>query len=82
MGNLEENERNIEEDESILASVNEFSTDDDSDDGYISRNALEEIWFRSQNNRKINARYAIFKISYHIRQTQTKCNDQKFQRRV
>ena len=47
-GNLVENECNVEEDESILASIDELYTDDDYDDGYISMNALKEIWYRSQ----------------------------------
>ena len=36
-----ENELNVAEDESILDSIDESSTDSDSDDGYISTNDLE-----------------------------------------
>ena len=41
--NLAENERNIAEDESIWASIDKLSTEDDSDDGSINNNALEDI---------------------------------------
>ena len=39
-----ENELNVSEDQSILASIDESSTDYDSDDGYIITNALKKIW--------------------------------------
>ena len=42
-GNLVENECNIEEDESSLSSIDYLYTENDSDDGSISTNALEEI---------------------------------------
>ena len=43
MGGLAENEWNAEEDESIFPSTDELSTENDSDDGYISTNVLEDI---------------------------------------
>ena len=47
-GDLVGNENNTEEDESIFASIDELSTDDESDEGYISTNALEYFWYGSQ----------------------------------
>ena len=47
-GNLVENERNVEEDKSILDSIDESYKENDSDDGYISTNTLEDIQDRSQ----------------------------------
>ena len=41
--NLAGNERNAEEEESILASIYELSTDDDYDNIYISMKALKDI---------------------------------------
>ena len=38
-----ENEHKVEEDEPISASIDELSTDEDSDDGSINTNALEDI---------------------------------------
>ena len=43
-GSLVENKHNAKEDKSILASINESSTDDNFDDGYMSKNYLEDIW--------------------------------------
>ena len=43
-GGLVENESNAEDDKSILASIDELSTYNDSDNGSISTNALEDIW--------------------------------------
>ena len=44
--NLVENERNVEEDESISSSIDELYTYNDSDDGSISTNALRRnlVW--------------------------------------
>ena len=67
--NLVENECNTEEDESISASIDELSTDDDCNDGYIGTNTLKDIWDGSQIYPEINGRYAIFKICVRIRQT-------------
>ena len=47
-GVLLENERNSEEDESILDQIDELSTYDDSGGGSISTNSLENIWERRQ----------------------------------
>ena len=42
-GNLVENERNAEKYESHLFSINDLYTYDDSDNGSISKSAIEEI---------------------------------------
>ena len=65
--NLVENQRNIEEYESIPASIDKLSTDDDLYDISISTNYLEDIPDGSQINPEINARYSRFKIRDHIR---------------
>ena len=69
--NLVENKRNVAEDDSISASIDESSTDYDSDDGYICMNALEEIWDENYVHPDINARYARLKIRDRIRQAQS-----------
>ena len=46
-GGLLENERNVSEDESILASIDESSIENDSNHGSISTKALKEIIYRS-----------------------------------
>ena len=69
-GNLAENKRNIDEEESIPASIDESSTDDDYDDGSISKNALEGIGCRSQIHPELHARDARFKMRVRIRKTQ------------
>ena len=74
-GDLVENERNIVEDESILASIDESSTEDDSDDRFIGTNALKKIWDGSYINPDINSRYAILKIHDHINQAQSKLKE-------
>ena len=66
-----ENKRNVAEDDSISASIDESSTDYDSDDGYIYMNALEEIWDENHVHPDINARYARLKICDRIRQAQS-----------
>ena len=43
-GSLVENERNSEEYDSILASIDESSIEDESDHGSICKNVLEDIW--------------------------------------
>ena len=68
--NSVENKRNLEEDESIFSLVVELSIYNDSDDGYISTNALEDIHNGSQINPDIDARSAILKICDYINQTQ------------
>ena len=65
-----ENEHNLEEYESILASINDSSTNNDSDDGYISTNTLEEIWDGNYIHPDINKRYPRLKIRDHIRKAQ------------
>ena len=69
-GYLVENEQNSEEDESIPASIDELSTENDSYGGSISTNALEDIWDGSKINLDINSRDARLKIRDHIRKTQ------------
>ena len=69
-GNLVGNELNTEEDEPILSSIYELSTDDDSDDRSISTNALKDIWGGSQIHPGINARCTTFKIRYLIKHPQ------------
>ena len=48
-----ENELNVSEDQSILASVDESSTWYDSDDGYISTNDLDDIIYGNYVHSKI-----------------------------
>ena len=60
---------NTVEDQSISASIDESSTDNESDKEYISMNSLEDIQDGSQIHPYINAIYAKFKIYEHIRQT-------------
>ena len=68
-GNLVENECNVAEYESISDSIDESSTYDDSDDGFISMNAFGSIRNGKFVRPYINARYSRFKIRYCIRQT-------------
>ena len=56
--NLVENESNAEEYESITASIDESSTEYDSDDGSISTIDLKDIRDRSQVHPELNARDA------------------------
>ena len=51
--------------------IDELSTDDESDDKYISTNSLKEIWRGNYVHPEINARYARLKIRDRIRQTQS-----------
>ena len=53
-----------------MDSIDESYIDDDSDDGYISKNALEDIWYGSQIRPELHAWYARLKIRDHIKQTQ------------
>ena len=64
-----ENEPNVAEYGSILASIDESYTDDDSDDLSISTNDLEDIWDGNYVHPGINERDARLKIRYHIRQS-------------
>ena len=65
-GDLVEDERNAEVDESISSSIDELSTEDHSDDGSISTNAAEDIQDESQIHPDINTSDAIFKIRDRI----------------
>ena len=65
-----ENEQNVAEDESILASIDDSYTYNDSDDGYISMNDVEEIQDGSYAYSYINTIDARLKIRDHIKQPQ------------
>ena len=54
-----------------FSSIDELSTDNDCDDGYISKNALEEIKDGSKMHPLINVRDYRLKIRDHIKQTQS-----------
>ena len=60
-GNLVENECNVVEYESILGSIDESSTDNDSDEKYISTNALEDICNRKYVHPYTTTRYSRLK---------------------
>ena len=64
-GYLVENRRNTEEDESIFSSIDHLSTEDNSDDRYIGKNALEDIRYGRQIHPKINARDTRLEIHDH-----------------
>ena len=51
-----------------MASIDESSTDIDSDDKSISTNALDDIQYGSQIHPDINTRYSILKIRDSIKQ--------------
>ena len=65
-----QNERNVAEDEYILASIDESSTYDDSDDGSICTNNLECIWYGNHLHPYINARDSRLKILDNIKPAQ------------
>ena len=65
-----EKKHNLVEDESILASIDETSTDNKSDYGSISTGALEDILDGNYVNPNITARDTILKICDRIRQAQ------------
>ena len=54
-----------------MASIADSSTENDSDDGYISTEALEDIPDGSQIHLELNTRDARFKIHDRIRQTKS-----------
>ena len=56
--------------QSILDSIDDWSTENDSDDGSISTDDLEDIWGGSQIHPELNARDARLKIRDRIKQTQ------------
>ena len=64
-----ENERSLEEDESILASIYRSSADDNFNSKYICTENLEDIWDRSYLHPNINARDDRLKICDCIRQS-------------
>ena len=64
-----ENERNLEEDDSILASIDESSADDNSDEKSISTENIEDILDGSYVHPDINASDARLKIRDCIRQS-------------
>ena len=55
---------------SIPASIDELSTDDESDERSISKNDFGDFWYRVQIHLEINARYARFKTHDHNISTQ------------
>ena len=57
-----------------MASIEESSTDDDSYDGYIRTDALEDIRYGNSVHTYINARYSRLKIHDQIRKTKSECN--------
>ena len=59
-------ECNTEEDESISDSIDDSSTEDDSDDGSISTKAIKYMWNGKHIHTDINTRYVRLKIRYHI----------------
>ena len=66
-----ENERSLEEYESILASIDESSSDDNSDEEYISTDNIEDIRYGSHVHPNINSRDTILKIHDHIIQAKS-----------
>ena len=70
-GNLAVNQRNVVEDQYISASIDESSTDNNSDDGYISTNALGDSRYGNYLHPDINAIYARLKIHEHIRKSKS-----------
>ena len=68
--NLAENEHNTEEKKPFLASIDGLSTDNESYDGSISIQYLEDIRDRSQIYPDIKGKYSGLKICDRIRQTQ------------
>ena len=71
-GNLLENRNNLVGDEIILDSIDDSSAEDKSDNEYISRNDIEEIWDRKHVPLNINARYARSTIRDQIKKSQSK----------
>ena len=67
--NLVENKHNVEGYELISNSIDESSTDDDYDDGYISMNILEDMQGGSQIHPEIHTIDARMKTRDCSRQT-------------
>ena len=53
-----------------MSSIDELSTDNDSNDGSVSAKYIKEILWRSQIHPELNSRDTIFKIRNSIRKTQ------------
>ena len=70
-GNLLEKYRNLVEDKPISDSIDESFSYDNSDDEYISTDALEDVRDGSYMYTNITARDAILKIRDRIRQAQS-----------
>ena len=66
--NLVEKKRNVEEDESISYSIDELSTNDESDHGSISRKYLKYIKDGRQIHTYINTRYDRLRTGDGIKQ--------------
>ena len=52
-----------------MASIDESTADNESDDGYISMNTIKEIWYGNKMHLELNTRDARLKISDFIKQT-------------
>ena len=76
------NERNVSENESISDSIDESSTDNDSDDGYISMNFLKDIQYGNYVHQYINTRDTRLKIHDRIRKTQNEWKGENSRHRV
>ena len=76
-------ECNTEEDESISDSIDDSSTEDDSDDGSISTKAIKYMWNGKHIHTDINTRYVRLKygtIIYKKRVNGKYQNSQKIRR--
>ena len=67
-----ENKCNLVEDESILDSIGESSTDDNSYGGSIITDDLEKFWDGNHVHPNINTRYNRLKMHDHIWRVQSK----------
>ena len=56
-----------------MSSIVESYTENESDDGSISTNSIEDIWDGSKIYPEINARDSRLKIGHRIRKTQNEC---------
>ena len=71
MENLLENERYLVEDKPIFGSSIESSTKNKSHDGYISENALEDVWYIIHVHQNITTRDSRLRIGDQIRKTKS-----------
>ena len=69
-GNLVGNRRNLVEYGSVLASIDESSADNNSDDKYISTDYCEDIWYGIYVHPYIHERDSRLKVRDRIRQAQ------------